>query len=71
MPEISVNNQKILYQKEGNRITFWGKSLPEKSFFVIESNNNVRFHYPYPPNQHFIENIQPQLQEFFQSLYKF
>ena len=71
MPEISINNQKILYHRDAHRITFWGKSLPEKSFFIVEENNTVRFHYPFPPSQHFIDTIQPGLQEFFQSLYNF
>lgn len=61
----------MLYRKEGARITFWGKSLPEKSFFIVEENKTVRFHYPYPPDKNFIENIQPKLQEFFETLYKF
>lgn len=71
MPQISIDNEKILYHKDGHRITFWGKSLPEKSFFIAEENDAVRFHYPYPPGKHFIENIEPKLQDFFESLYKF
>lgn len=68
MPEVSISDQKILYHKEGNRITFWGKSLPEKSVFIVE-DNQVRFHYPFPPAKNFIESVEPKLQEFFISLY--
>lgn len=71
MPEIRINDHKILYNQDGPRVTFWGKSLPEKSYFIVEENRKIRFHYPHPPSRHFIDTIQPKLEEFFQSLYNF